>query len=121
MLAYLSILGGRVPTREVAYGWVAVAAVCGGLCGVRWPKSAILGAALSGLFGIAIMAGLLTALGQPITSYLAFDVFSAGVVGVLLRLLIEIIAWFEIQSGQPRSVTAAWLTLSVIIGNWFTP
>jgi hypothetical protein len=48
-------------------------------------------------------------------------VISAGVVGVLLRALVEIIGWFESHSRQPRSIIAAWLTLSVIVGNLLVP
>jgi hypothetical protein len=120
LLAYLSVFE-RVTHEAVAYGWGAVGALCGGVCGVRKPKGPVVGALVSGLLGLAAMAGCVAFYRQPMTAEVSFDVASAGVVGVLLRVLVELVGWFESQSRQPRSIIAAWLTLSVIVGNWLVP
>jgi len=119
--AYLSILGDKTPGPAIAYGWGAVGAACGALCGVRRPRAAWLGALLSGIVGICLMTACVLASGEPLEGYGQFDVLSAGVVGIMLRILVEIVHWFQARSGQPRHVIAAWLTLSVIVGNLLVP
>ncbi len=121
LLVYMAVAGGRLPSAAVGYGWGIVGALPGAINGIRFPKSLWLGSVLSAFLGLCGFTWCMRWLGQPLDSSVAFDLACALVVAALLRPFIQFLQWFETQSRQPRIVLAAWLTLSIVIGNLLVP
>lgn len=121
LLVYMAVAGGRLPNDAVGFGWGIVGASCGAINGVRFPKALWLGILLSGAIGLSGLASCICWLGQPLDSSVAFDLACALIVSAMLRPFIQYLQWFETQSRQPRFVLAAWLTLSIVVGNLLVP
>lgn len=121
LLAFIAVAGGRLPNQAVAFGWGAVGAGCGALCGTRIPRSLWAGALASAGFGFLLMLACNVVLGQPISWLVQVDIVSAGLIGFILRPFIQFLQWFESRSRQPRVVLASWLTMCVVLGNFLVP
>ncbi len=120
-IAFLAVAGGRPPSPPVAIGWGTVGALCGGLCGLRIPKSAGWGTLISGLAGCLALVACLLALREQLAGLVLFDVACAAFVGTIFRPFCDFLQWFQLRSGQSRVVLAAWLSLCILLGNFLVP
>jgi hypothetical protein len=121
LLAYLAMAGGRTNGMAVFYGWGLVGAFCGGMSTLARPKSHIWGAIWMGLAGSLVMLLTGICMRQALDQLFMFDVIAAAGIGAVLRPFLRFLQWFETQSHQHRFVLAAWLTISVLIGNFLVP
>jgi hypothetical protein len=121
LLVYLAVAGGRLPNAAVGYGWGMVGSACGAINGIRFPKAIWLGTVFSAVVGLSGLAACIRWLGQSLDSSVAFDLACALIVAAMLRPSIQYLQWFETRSRQPRFVLAAWLTLSIVVGNLLVP
>lgn len=121
LMAFIAVAGGHLPNAAVGFGWGAVGAICGAVCGVQLPKSMWLGCLLSGALGALCMAVIVRGMGMPLDGLVMFDIVCAALVGVLLRPFIQYLQWFEQQSLQPRILLVSWLTVCMLVGNWLVP
>ncbi len=121
LLVFVAVAGGRLPNAGVGYGWAMVGAICGGMAGTRLPSHIWLGTALSAAAASLAIMFTVASLGYPWDGSIAFDVGCAAVVGGLLRPFIEFLMRLDAASQQPKVVLTAWLTISILIGNWLVP
>lgn len=125
LLAFLAVAGGRLPHEAVMLGWSAVGAGCGAVAGAYYgrnsTRSVMIGTLGSGLLGLVLMLSTLWVAGQPWTGLLAFDVACAAVVGWLVWPFIQFLRFFQQRAGLPLSLVAAWLTITVLLGNLLVP
>ena len=115
---FLAVSAVRVYGFSQSCGWGLVGAVCGGFCAAKLVRSRLAGSLISGMLGAVSMAAVLWYYGKSMEMELWLDFFGAAVVGFALWHFIEFMQWFITSSRQPRGVMAAWLTLSVLAGNW---
>jgi hypothetical protein len=122
LIAFIAVAGHPMPNQSIAFGWGLVAAGCGALCGARYPKQVWLGVLMSGILGIVLMCLSIFFAQASVTDLLAlFDIASAGVVGGLTRLFIELISSLIRRAQVPRLVFAAWIISCVVIGRATVP
>ena len=121
LLAYLAVAGGRLPNEAVLYGWGIIGSVCGAMSMLTIPKNQVLAAVLMGVVSCLTMVATIGCFRFPFTSLVLFDIGTAAILGAILRPFLNLLQWFEKQSGQPRVLLASWLTISVLIGNFLVP
>ena len=115
---FLAVSAVRAYGFGQSCGWGLVGAVCGGFCAAKLVRSRLVGSVVSGMLGAVSMAVVLWYYSQAMEMELWLDFFGAAIVGCMLWYFIEFMQWFLASSRQPRGVMAAWLTLSVLAGNW---
>lgn len=115
---FLAVSAVRVYGFSQSCGWGLVGAVCGGFCAAKLIRSRLVGSLVSGMLGAVSMALVLWYYGRTMEMELWLDFFGAAIVGFMLWHFLEFMQWFLVSSRQPRGVMAAWLTLSVLAGNW---
>ena len=92
LIAFIAVAGHPMPNQSIAFGWGLVGAGCGALCGARVPKRVWKGVLASGVLGTLLMNSSILFARVSLSDVLTlFDVASAGVVGGLTRLFIELI------------------------------
>ncbi len=121
LLTFLAIAGGYLTNRTIDIGWGLVGAACGALAGAKVPRNLISGTLVSMVVGPIAMAAIIAAFHESYSNLIMLDVLSAGIVGGLLRPFVEILGWFERNRKAPRAVLAAWLSVSVLVGNMLVP
>ena len=122
LIAFIAVAGHPMPNQSIAFGWGLVGAGCGALCGARFPKRIWLGVVLSGVLGILLMAVSVLASRASLFDLLTlFDIASAGIVGGLTRLFIEMIGSLIQRAKPSRLVFAAWIISCVVIGRATVP
>jgi hypothetical protein len=118
LLGFLATAGGRVPYLSLFYGWGLVGAVCGGISVLprprRWWTSSIL-MALASVIAMSICVGWF---GDEVGILIGFDLIAAACVGAALAPFLMMLKLFEARTKQSKIVMAAWLVLSVILGNY---
>ncbi len=122
LIAFIAVAGHPMPNQSIALGWGLVGAGCGALCGARFPKQVWRGAILSGVLGIVLMGLSVLASRASIFDLLTlFDIASAGIVGGLTRVFIELIGSLIQRAKISRLVFAAWIISCVVIGRATVP
>jgi hypothetical protein len=122
LIAFIAVAGHPMPNQSIAFGWGLVAAGCGSLCGARYPKQVWLGVLMSGVLGIVLMCLSIFFAQASVVDLLAlFDIASAGLVGGLTRLFIELINSLIRRAHVSRLVFAAWIISCVVIGRATVP
>ncbi len=116
--AFLAVAGLRVLAYSQGLGWGMVGAVCGGFCAANLMHHRLWGSLVSGLLGMLSMIGVFLAFREPLDLERGLDIVGAFFVGLVLWHFVAFMRWFQKTSRQPRVVLAAWLTLSVLIGNY---
>lgn len=116
--AFLAVTAVRIFGFSQASGWGLVGAVCGAYCGAQLMLRPVLSSLTSGLLGAVAMAAVLMYSRESMDVERWLDLIGAAVVGTALWHFIKFLRWFLVASGQPRAVLAAWITLSVLVGNW---
>lgn len=116
--AFLAVSAVRALSFVQECGWGMVGAVCGGFVGARPVGHRVWGSLISaGLGGVAMLA-VLAYYREPIAMEQWLDLVGAVVVGFTLWHFVDFMRGFLARSGQSHLVMAAWLTLSVLAGNW---
>lgn len=116
--AFLAVSAVRALGFSQASGWCLVGAVCGGYAAARLVQHRIWGSLLNGLLGGLSMLAVFRYFGESMDMERWLDLGGSIAVGIALWHFIEFLRWFQVSSGQTHVVVAAWLTLSVLIGNW---
>lgn len=115
---FLAVSAVRVFGFSQSCGWGLVGAVCGGFCGARLFRSSVWGSLVSGILGGLSMLTVLKYFHEPMGMEQWLDFSGAVCVGCMLWHFVNFMRWFLVKSGQSRLIMAAWLTLSVLAGNW---
>ena len=122
LIAFIAVAGHPMPNQSIAFGWGLVGAGCGALCGARVPKRVWKGVLASGVLGTLLMSSSILFARVSLSDVLTlFDVASAGVVGGLTRLFIELIGSLIQRAKVSRLVFAAWIISCVVIGRATVP
>ncbi len=122
LIAFIAVAGHPMPNQSIGLGWGLVGAGCGALGGARFPRRIWLGVILSGVLGIVLMGLSVFASRASIIDLLTlFDLASAGLVGAMTRLFIEMIGSLIQRAKVSRLVFAAWIISCVVIGRATVP
>jgi hypothetical protein len=54
---------------------------------------------------------------QRQTTDAQFDLYSAPFIGLAIALILRSVVWLESKRRMPRSITATWLLVAVILGS----
>ncbi len=119
---YISVASDPIYLPNQRLAWAAVGAITGALSSTVATGQSLTSVSLAALVsgaagGLVMWAYAAVATRMPFD--LKFDLFAAPLIGVLVALFIQALLWLESQHRMPRYVTATWLLIVVIIGNWF--
>lgn len=120
-MAYLAIAGGRLPTDAIVYAWAVLAAVAGAVSGVIFPRKLWLTMTGMSFFGAGVMTLFLKIYGVPMTDLVKFDVYCAVGIGAAIPAAVFAIMFSESKYPCSRWIMAAWLSMSVMVGNMLVP
>lgn len=122
LTAFIAVAGHPLPNPAVGLGWGLVGAGCGALSGARCPRQLSWGVLASALMAMTSMCSVVLASNSSLGDLMTlFDVASAGIVGGLTRLFIELIQTLIQRSQISRYVLGAWIISCVVIGRAAVP
>lgn len=101
--------------------WAGVGAVSGALSATMFNDKWWLRGLVSAVGGGAVMV-LYFCVADKAAGHadLSFDVNAAPLIGFAVALFVALLMWLESQQKMPRYITATWLMVAVVIGNWFS-
>jgi hypothetical protein len=117
--AYLSVAGERSHEPLFQVAWASVGMVAASFGGAVAAQRVFRRMLLAGFTGGLTM--LFFSTDMQAGPEMLFDLICAPIVGALIGLLIECILWIERRARIARYVTATWLLLAVVAGNWLVP
>ena len=116
--AFLAVSAVKLLNLNLAYGWGMVAAVSGSFASVSQTQRVFIAAIVNSVLSSAAMAAMMAALREPLGIESSLDLAGAAGVGFAVTYFVRFLQWFTSETRQPWLVVAAWLTISVLIGNW---
>ncbi|MEM7783942.1 MAG: hypothetical protein AAF939_04090 [Planctomycetota bacterium] len=118
--AYLSTASDPIFIPPHRLAWSTVGAVTGSLAATVIHDKRVTNAILCGIASGMIMAGYAWISQRFTTSAdTRIDVMLAPMIGIAVSAFVRVILWMESKQEMPRYITATWLLVAVILGNFF--